>query len=421
MADKLRILVLDDHTENEEANVERINTAISETGIAGEVSRLEHTRVKQLIDVIGGIEPSGSSEDLSQLLLDLKDFQDYDVIFLDYQLRAFEDHAWLTAEDLAGVIRAFGGVRQVVILNRFHEVDFDLGMTGWGGTSADLHMNDRFLDNAGLWSLPDTSDQSGDISRFRPWYWPTLERSVRDTETCRLELESLDLATAPVLTHLDLDGRRSAALTHAALGALNPLSATPEKTTFADFLMYACTGLDEGVRRFLRDRLDHAVFKQAACRVIVSELRRWLTFMVLGPQDVIIDAPHLAQRMPWLLDGPIGSLATWNATVATEELRGFRTKLVENYRHAAKEQWFSRVVLWARDIQADEAIDDAFREFASDDNPDAVFQEDFSRFATTDESAEFTAAFSSIWSSRYISNAALNEGIVVYAPKVRLL
>jgi len=421
MSDNLKILVVDDHADIEEQNIKYIQQAISETKGDAQVLCLDRARVQGLIDIIERVDPSAEGTNLSTLLDDLKEFQDYDILFLDYRLREFEDHPWLAAEDLAGVIRAFGGVRQVVILNRFHEVDFDLGMTGWGRTSADLHINGRFIRNAGLWSLPDAGDQGIEISRFRPWYWPTLGRAVRDTRTCCLELENLDLKTARVLTHLGFNPQRSAALTHSALGVLNPLSKSPEDTSFAEFLLHGCTGVDEEIRKFLWSHINDANVKPAACRVIVSELRRWLTFLVLGPQDVVIDPPHLAQRMPWLLDGPIGDLSTWNATVGLDDLQGFRTELIEKYRHTAKEHWFSRVVLWARDIQADESIDEAFRKFAADESPDAAFQEDFSRFAPTDMSAEFTAAFNSIWTNRFISSTALDESAIVYAPKVRVI
>jgi len=421
MSDSLKILVVDDHAEIEEQNARQIERAISETNGDAQVLRLNRARVKELIDVIERIDPSAEDSDWSRLLCELKEFEQYDILFLDYQLREFQDHPWLTAEDLAGVIRAFGGVRQVVIVNRYHEVDFDLGMIGWGTTSADLHVNGRVLSNTGLWLLPDAGDQGIDISRFRPWYWPILGRSVQDTKKCRSELEGLDLESTCILTYLGLDARRSATLTHSALGALNPLSKSPEDTTFAEFLLNGCTGVDEGVRRFLWSHIEEKEFKPAACRVIVSELRRWLTFQVLGPQDVLIDPPHLAQRMPWLLDGPIGDLAIWNITVALDELRGFRTDMVARYRHIAKEHWFSRVVLWAREIQADEAIDDAFRSFVADNSSDAAFQEDFSRFAPANTSVEFTAAFSSIWANRFISSAALDDAAIVYAPKVRVI
>lgn len=420
MADKLKLLVMDDHISNADTNIERIGRATSSAGAAVDVTRLDKERAVALIDAIGKVDPSDPNTDIATWFDALKEFESADILFLDYQLRDFDDHAWLTAENLAGVIRAFGGVRQVVILNRFHDVDFDLGMAGWPGTSADLHLNDRFLANSGLWALPDPSDQRTAAIRFRPWHWPLLPRAVADTETCRSELEGLNLADDAVLAHLGLDGP-TAPLPHAALGALNPSSKTPEKTTFSEFLRYGCKGLDEGIRTLLSERLDDPAFKRVASRVIASELRRWLSFFVLGPQDILIDPPHLAQRMPWLLDGPLDSLDTWNETVALDRVRGFREDLVSKYRYTDREHWFSRVVLWVRGLQADDAIYAAFEAFEGDGGGTAAFQEDFSRFSPTDESAEFAAAFNSVWANRFVSSTALDDGAVAYAPKVRLI
>jgi len=331
-----------------------------------------------------------------------------------------DEHAWLTAEDLAGVIRAFGGVRQVVILNRFHEVDFDLGMTGWGATSADLHLNDQFLSNSGLWTPPDPTDDETDQKRFRPWHWPLLPRVVSDIRTCISEIECLDLRDASVLRHLKMDEQRvTRVLTHTALGSLNPASKTPEETTFEQFLLHGCKGVDESVRKFLAENLDTPTYKTAAARIITSELRRWLAFMVLGPQDVLIDPPHMAQRMPWLLAGPVDKLESWNATVGTEEPQGLKGNLVDKHRFDEHEHWFSRPVFWTRNLQFDDAIDAAFEEL--EEESDWAFLEDFSRFAAGGDCAEFTAAFNSIWANRFVSATALDEGNIVYAPKVRLL
>lgn len=423
MTKKLQLLVVDDHPSAEKANEGEIRNALHATGTAAEVSRLDEERIKNLIRSIERGRSSEDPQEMHKWFESLAELGTYDVIFLDYQLRDLAEHPWLTAEDLAGVIRAFGGVRQVTILNRFHEVDFDLRMTGWGVTSADLHLNDRFLSNSGLWVLPNPSDRATDPKRFRPWQWPLLPRVVSDIETCISEIEDLDLSETSVLGYLKMDTQPvTKVLTHTALGSLNPASKTPEETTFKEFLRNGCKGIDEEIRQFLANNLDDSDYRTAAARIITSELRRWLAFMVLGPQDVLIDSPHLAQRMPWLLDEkPVDKLKRWNATVGLAEPQGLKGGLVDKHRFVELENWFSRPVFWTRDLQSDDAIDAAFNEFDSEDESDWAFQEDFSRFVAADDCAEFTSAFNSIWANRFVSSAALDEGDIGYAPKVRLL
>jgi len=419
MTEKLRLLVVDDHPSAEEANEGKIRSAVGAKRTAAEVFHLDREDLKVLIAMIESLRSSEDPQGIHKWFDVLAELGNYDVLFLDYRLGDLDKHPWLTAEDLAGVIRAFGGVRQVTILNRFLEVDFDLRMTGWGTTSADLHMNDKFLCNSGLWVLPDPSDRATDPKRFRPWHWPLLPRVVSDIRTCISEIEDLDLSGTSVLGHLNMDAQRvTRVFTRTALGSLNPKAKAPEQTTFKEFLLYGCKGIDEDTRKILANNLDDSDCKTAAARIITSELRRWLAFMVLGPQDVLIDSPHLAQRMPWLLESD--RLESWNATVGLEDPQGLRKDLVTKHRFAEHEHWFSRPVFWTRDLQSDDAIDTAYNEFDSEGESGWAFQEDFSRFVATDDCAEFTSAFNSVWANRFVSSAAL-EGDISYAPKVRLL
>ena len=59
----------------------------------------------------------------------------------------------------------------------------------------------------------------------------------------------------------------------------------------------------------------------AACaRIVSSRIAKWLEREVLGPQDVLVDVPHLIQRCPYLLDGDISDLGTWNAALFDEQV-----------------------------------------------------------------------------------------------------
>ena len=87
---------------------------------------------------------------------------DFDVVIIDNNLAALDiDGVRLTAEAVAGFVRAFTNTCYVVSLNKNPGVDFDLRyLVGDYQTQADLALNTRHLSNPALWtgSPQDTED-----------------------------------------------------------------------------------------------------------------------------------------------------------------------------------------------------------------------------------------------------------------------
>ena len=297
----LKIRVLDDRIQNEAQSVDEILKAVAEAGVAADVKPCEEETRKALVAQVELMRKKHDGADAewlsdpSEWISGLSSLSDVDVLFLDYQLPELADHGWLTAEDLAGLLRAFSGVAFVVVLNRFQDRDFDLSMKPVQDTAADLHMNARFLQNSGLWRDPDPSDQSYSQERFRPWLWPDLSRVVEDVKTCLETIGEVSL-DGKILEFFDFDNRRAGSLSREDLGALNPDSKDPENTTFSEFLRYGCVSVDSAVRAYLLDHLGDPTFRRAADRILVSELRRWLGDRVMAAQEALIDAPHLAHN-----------------------------------------------------------------------------------------------------------------------------
>lgn len=425
MTDPLRILVLDDRPENEEANAENLKAALAQVPLEAEVESCSRELGQELVNKAEQMRSDPEGEDAPwkrhprHWSGDLEKLEKYDILFVDYQLPELEGHGWLTAEDLAGLFRGFAGIPYIAVLNRFDEVDFDLSMSSSFVTAADLHINAPVLSNPGLWKLPDPADSEVDVSRFRPWHWPELPRAIDNVKKRRDDITCLNFDTK-VLDFLDFNDRRKSSLDRSALGLLDPDSQNPEGTTFKTFLENGCVSVDSEVRGFLAGNLETGEFKKIAARIVAFELGRWLGDIVLPPQDTLIDVPHLAYRMPWLVDGDINSDEVWSQCVTLEENGALKERLLTGLWFE-KEHWLPKRAFWLPDIQGTPEIDGEYEKMEADSEIPYAFQEDFSRFESLDNCEEYAAAFSSMWANRYISSGGLELDGVRYAPKVRLL
>ena len=78
----------------------------------------------------------------------------------------------LTAESIAGYIRAFTTGTYIISVNKNPDVDFDLRfLIGDYNTRTDLALNETHLGNRALW----TGDPRDADDGFIPWYWPHLD------------------------------------------------------------------------------------------------------------------------------------------------------------------------------------------------------------------------------------------------------
>jgi hypothetical protein len=331
----------------------------------------------------------------------------------------------MTAEDLAGFVRAFGQVPVVIVFNRFNSVDFDLTLTETLTTAADLHLNDTSFVSPGVWLPAEKCIQiSPDWtqSTFRPWSWPSLPDIAADSRRCLEEIVTLEadaLSATPVLEFLKFEESDISLLTTNALELLDPLATDPGSVTFEGFFLNGCVSLPLDMRGALWDLVGDKQIKQAVGRVIVAELRNWLFTAVLGPGDALVDLPHLTSRMFWLLCGHREEAQVWNSTV-TFSTRGQLHEIVDKY-HFEKRHWLSRSAVWTRRLGADVQVHELLEgENGERPTKDYVFLEDFSRFVERTEAEAFTSAFDTMWANRFISRRALEDGQIRYAPKVRL-
>lgn len=346
---------------------------------------------------------------------------DFDIAILDNNLSELDlGGTRQTAESIAGYLRAFGNIPYIVSLNKNPHVDFDLRhLVGDYETLADLAVNETHLSNLALW----TGDPDDATDDFLPWYWPALnDAPARRRAQIRFVAEHFD---KPILKSLEFPASASHSLSRHAKGALSPEAELVAKVTFKTFFVKACRSLPI---RADREKLARAVPKEDPARTVTSrvaagELDRWFRRNLLGPQDVLVDLPHLLMRLPFLLGPRAQHLECWNqALTAVEPPHGLSREIYRKHIQCAGfpyDVWTKSPCFWWRELKSDTELN---RMFFEDESQwaDVVFCEDLSRFKPRTKGAdgqlEFAADFDGTWNRRHVANLPAKQ----YIPKSRL-
>ena len=355
---------------------------------------------------------------------------DVDIVILDNNLAALDvSGARHTAESIAGYIRAFTSTPYIVSLNKNPEVDFDLRhLIGDYHTQADVALNTDHLANRALWR----ARPGAGVNHFQPWYWPFL--SEAPTKRRRQIAFVKEHLSEPVLEALSFSADHIDYLSRHAKGALSPETEDGSigTVTFREFFERSCRSLPiRKEREELASKIDsespteRSTALRIVARVIAAEIDRWIRRDLLGPQDVLVDVPHLLMRMPFLLGSNASRLKQWNKAVLAPR-RPFGLSEGIYRKHLARASftrsiWVKSPCFWWQSLKADERLN---RMFVADESNwvDAAFCEDVSRFkalssgARLSEPREFTTEFEGTWNRRHV---AVIEG-KKYSPRSRL-
>lgn len=361
-------------------------------------------------------------------------FDNADLVFLDNNLAALEvEGTRLTAESIAGYIRAFTTAPYIVSLNINQDVDFDLRyLVGDYSTRSDLALNTAHLANRSLWTGDRTQSENG----FHPWYWPTLITAAdRRREQIAFVRDHLDEA---ILEILNFDEEAIAFLSRHARGALSPKAisdgeiddgAPIDKLTFRDNFLVKDRSLPFKAERESLSEAEkggNAAIKDVIARVVAADLDLWFRRDVVGPQEPLVDVPHLLMRFPFLLGDRAGNVDEWNGSVdKVDAPYGLDRKLYDEHLAKTKFEhdiWVPTPCFWWPMLKADEKLNEYFFQTKGVQWADLVFCEDRSAFLNRSSESEgespleFAAEFEGSWTYRYVSQI---EGIQ-YAPKSRL-
>ena len=407
----MKILVCDD----EPRQCERTRRMIE---MYGDVEDLAGENLKHALKTFfGRISAALNDASIPDDKPNVEEFAGYDLAIVDNNLTGLElEGARLTAETIIGYLRAFTDIPYIVSLNKNPRLDFDLrDLFGDYQSLADLALNTRHLDKNCLWN-------SDAVTGFAPWYWPRLQEAV---DRRKEQINSLDenLETS-VWKALEFPPEADEYLSYGAKAALSASeNQETRETTFEAFFEISCA-LPPAEKETLAKAKDAGMARQAMNRIASFEVDRWLRRDVLGPQDVLIDLPHLLAQMPFLLGEAANQLDAWNQVVRPEgEPFGLDETLFQNHlREArfAKSFWVPTPCFWWPSLKADDRLTELF--FKAEGNwPDAVFCEDVSRFVQVSGDAErpqeFEAEIAGSWPRRFI----LDVDELQYSPRSRIV
>jgi len=315
------------------------------------------------------------------------------VLVVDYDLFTPPSSAIVSGEDVAYLARCFSQCGYIIGVNQFGDAQFDLRLEAHLDSFADLNIGGSHLGKRGLWEQPWTG--------FRPWHWPlvplqvlALERRVRNVyaNLGHRILEYLGLTGDPVPP-------LPRGVTQFLAGAQDS-----QVTTFRSFV----TDSGNGLRGKDKQQDDRVLARVAAARVA-----KWLERVVLGGQEILVDAPHLISRFPSLAQKR--EIKAWNRACSFSPSKDLNLKqpLIEEFRFKQKnwlsrEAWFWELIRQCEDIEEVRNPWDAER-------PSWVFCEDASRFHPRAKCRGFIAEVPSQFVQRFVRKHARTD----YVPQVR--
>jgi hypothetical protein len=361
-------------------------------------------------------------------------FDGADIVIIDNNLAHLEvTGARLTAESIAGYIRAFTAAPYIISLNKNPDVDFDLRyLVGDHSTRADLALNTEHLANSALWTGNPEDAKDG----FLPWYWPRLATvAARGRQQIDFVEQNLD---NPVVDVFGFDEAAIDFLSLHARGALSPAAAPDGQTdthsirfdelTFRDVFIGKDRSLPFKAERqsiSAEEEKGNPALRKVITRVVAADIELWFRRDILGPQEPLVDIPHLLMRLPFLLGDRAKDINEWNKTLSTETPEnGMEQELYDG--HLAKTRfehdiWVPGPCFWWPKLKADEKLNEFFFEAKEGDWADAVFCEDRSKFLERSANdgegpTEFPAEFEGSWGRRYVARVNGKQ----YAPRSRL-
>jgi hypothetical protein len=305
-----------------------------------------------------------------------------DIFVVDYDL--FGATSFLTAEDVAYLVRCFSRCGLIVGVNQYGYNPFDLTLKGHPQSFADLNIGQEQLGIRGLWK----EDGKG----FRPWHWPILSDYLNAFEKKIEDVEGGLQADAPIC---EVIGFTTDLFTLLPRSTGEFIGGNPSETRFQEFVVNSGNGLRQ------KDARVKDIDEKIVARIGAARISKWLERFVLSGQDILVDAPHLISRYPSLLSGDRADVATWNKTarlVAYDGL-GLSTEVIERFR-LKKGYWTSRPAWFWRKLRECEEIKEV-REPWTIERPNWVFCEDISRFC--EEYTEFVADVDSPFTRRFVS------------------
>jgi hypothetical protein len=327
---------------------------------------------------------AGPSED--------SDFDRACVLVVDYDLLEIDaDKARHTGEGFARMALLYSDCDFVIVMNQYADsAAFDLEMLGHLDSFADLNIHSSLAGSPALWGAARNSET------FAPWTWPNIGGAIAGRRKL-IERASQNI-DVPLLEFLDFPAKQVAVLSDEAVGFLSAKAATAEELA------------EMSLRSFLEQSTEHKELARAitanpdrAAGAVVARLAKWYSRAVLGPQNVLVDVPHLLQRMPFLLSPDFGDpkdIDTWNRAII--EGANALVAYIAPAAFSGCSAWLGKDAYWWPDILELKEVQQARSEFEIGKYADIVFAEDASVFIPFDDAKPFRAGFHNQFDVRYL-------------------
>lgn len=382
--EKLKIVIVDDESRSEtwEREIQEI------LGDSAEVIALNLEAVKKEVAAIfmRRRKFADVAAELSVLTLGIECiFDTAHILILDYDLRHMDDSGaeWTTGAEVAMTARGYSTVGSILLVNRNGNNRFDLTMTIARGSKADVEIGMAQISNPGLWAQPHSDG-------YRPWSWPNLLKDHQYfEETVNWIYARL---TQPVFKSIGFNSGDGANEKHVQKAHWLQLGIDPNSGTFFDLV---------SLNPYLapRDRESILKDKKQCARVAGAILRAWLDKIVVPSQDLLIDAPHAAYLMPWLLKD-INDAECWNATTSPED--PYAAFKIDIHKYEFSPPFLlSRPAFFRLTLEADAQSEEPSG-FNYNNIPDLVFCEDISQFLEFPSARAFPCSLDTAETQRYV-------------------
>lgn len=345
-------------------------------------------------------------------LADSCELDDVDILIVDNDLFDLPHLNDLSAETVANRVGVYTDCASIVVLNLSPDIDFDLTLLGHPASKADVHINDGFVANPGLWQSCPRKDGA-----FRPWEWPLLSKAGplhgarKEGATVLLGSDEREM---PILDFLGFGPSARLRLSRSARAFLHPKKPA-ETVSFGDFVdgNEMAVSRDDGEQMVKRE--DWAM----VARIVARRISTWISRYVLGPQDVLVDLPHVVEKMPFVIPAEKQEAADfWSSCASLDDAP---ISLVDELgiSRFGKAEWLDRPAFWADGLESEENVAKLLDKAKA--NPRGfVFCEDASWFFPAVECDQFVAGYNSMTDRRFVRWLEAQGASNRYGPQSRL-
>lgn len=343
-----------------------------------DIAQFAGEALRDLVEQLSALQKNGGVSN---------DFDDLDLVLLDYDLRNEDNIGLTTGADIARLLRTHTNCGPIILTNPFvgpgRERRFDLNLTCDLELVSDLEVGSDFLGNHGIW-------RDDEWPFLRPSTWPTLSRFPQRLANFTSAIESrLD---DPLVEFLPSLGDHLSSFTSDEIQWIGQEPTTVRLRDIAGTESFS----------LLSPPGRSPVPDEVAPRYVASRLIKWLDQYLRIRGISIVDAPHMIAQQPSVLGVDADSISG-RAFDTVLEAEALNTDLL----NAASDlsEWCSRLVWWNDERGRAELRDIV----GSDSSPgmDYVFCEDSSRFLGRDQAQSYLLDIPSAYRRRWISDPDL--------------